>query len=161
MCVQLSHNKPRSKEYILYNIYRRPNEIAEDINTFAMKLSSFLVKVNNLNRPAYVHVCGDYNIEASKYIEIERNDPRSMQNFVRELEELNIYDRLETPLNTNPQENYDTFLNMVNIAKNTHLPKKVVRFNEKKHKKAKWLTNEILQSINTKDTQYKDVNKNK
>ena len=34
------------------------------------------------------------------------NNPRSMQNFVRELEELNIYDRLETPLNTNPQENY-------------------------------------------------------
>ena len=194
MCVQLSHNKPRSKKYILCNIYRRPNEIVEDINTFAMELSSFLVKVKNLNRPVYV--CGDYNIdllkvkinkhycryfdeiisngffpkitlptriadhsstlidniftnnidetgksgillnnisdhqiiftyienmsyimEVPKYIEIERNDPRSMQNFVRELEELNIYDQLETRLNTNPQENYATFLNMVNIAK--------------------------------------------
>ena len=194
MCVQLSHNKPRSKKYILCNIYRRLNEIVEDINTFAMELSSFLVKVKNLNRPAYV--CGDYNIdllkvkinkhycsyfdeiisngffpkitlptriadhsstlidniftnnidetgksgillnnisdhqiiftyienmsyimEVPKYMEIERNDPRSMQNFVRELEELNIYDRLETPLNINPQENYATFLNMVNIAK--------------------------------------------
>ena len=41
MCVQLSHNKPRSKEYILCNIYRRHNEIVEDINTFAMELSSF------------------------------------------------------------------------------------------------------------------------
>ena len=234
MCVQLSHNKPRSKKYILCNIYRRPNEIVEDINTFAMELSSFLVKVKNLNRPAYV--CGDYNIdllkvkinkhycsyfdeiisngffpkitlptriadhsstlidiiftnnidetgksgillnnisdhqiiftyienmsyitEVPKYIEIERTDPRSMQNFVRELEELNIYDRLETPLNTNPQENYATFLNMVNIAKNKHLPKKVVRFNKKKYKKAKWLTNGILKSINTKDTMYKTL----
>ena len=204
MCVQLSHNKPRSKEYILCNIYRRPNEMS----TYAMELSCFLVKVKILNRPAYV--CGDYNIdllkvkinkpycsyfdkiisngffkkitlptriadhystpidniftnnidetgkseillnnisdhqiiftyienmsyimEVPRYIEIERNDPRSMQNFVRELEELNIYDRLETPLNTNPQENYDTFLSMVNIAKNKHLPKKVVRFNKK------------------------------
>ena len=234
MCVQLSHNKPRSKKYILCNIYRRPNEIVEDINTFAMELSSFLVKVKNLNRPVYV--CGDYNIdllkvkinkhycryfdeiisngffpkitlptriadhsstlidniftnnidetgksgillnnisdhqiiftyienmsyimEVPKYIEIERNDPRSMQNFVRELEELNIYDQLETPLNTNPQENYATFLNMVNIAKNKHLPKKVVRFNKKKHKKTKWLTNAILKSINTKDTMYKTL----
>ena len=86
-----------------------------------------------------------YIMEAPKYIEIERNDPRSMQNFVRELEELNIYDRLETPLNTNPQENYATFLNMVNIAKNKHVPKNVVRFN----KKAKWLTNGILKSITT------------
>ena len=82
-------------------------------------------------------------MEVPKYIEIERNDPRSMQNFVRELEELNIYDQLETPLNTNPQENYATFLNMVNIAKNKHLPTKVVRFNKKKHKKTKWLTNAI------------------
>ena len=73
------------------------------------------------------------------------------------MEELNIYDQLETPLNTNPQENYATFLNMVNIAKNKHLPKKVVRFNKKKHKKAKWLTNAILKSINTKDTMYKTL----
>ena len=94
-------------------------------------------------------------MEVPKYIEIERNDPRSMQNFVRELEELNIYDQLETPLITNPQESYATFLNMVNIAKNKHLPKKVVRFNKKKHKKAKWLTNAILKSINTKYTMYK------
>ena len=49
-------------------------------------------------------------MEVPKYIEIERNDPRSMQNFVRELEEFNIYDRLKTALNTNPQKNYDTFL---------------------------------------------------
>ena len=98
-----------------------------------------------------------YIMEVPKYIEIERNDPRSMQNFVRELEELNIYDRLETPLNTNPQEKYATFLNMVNIAKNKHIPKKVVRFNKKKHKKAKWLTNGILKSINTKDTMYKTL----
>ena len=98
-----------------------------------------------------------YIMEVPKYIEIEQNDPRSMQNFARELEELNIYDRLETPLNTNPQENYPTFLNMVNIAKNKYLPKKVVRFNKKKHKKAKWLTNGILKSINTKDTMYKTL----
>ena len=74
-------------------------------------------------------------MEVPKYIEIERNDSRSMQNFVRELEELNIYDRLETPLNTNPQENYATFLNMVNIAKNKHLPKKVVRLTKRSTKK--------------------------
>ena len=43
------------------------------------------------------------------------------------------------------------------LQKNKHLPKKVVRFNKKKHKKAKWLTNGILKSINTKDTMYKTL----
>ena len=43
------------------------------------------------------------------------------------------------------------------MQKNKHLPKKVVRFNKKNHKKAKWLTNGILKSINTKDTMYKTL----
>ena len=38
-----------------------------------------------------------------------------------------------------------------------HLPKKVVRFNKKKHKKAKWLTSGTLKSINTKATMYKTL----
>ena len=38
-----------------------------------------------------------------------------------------------------------------------HLPNKVVRFNKKKHKKAKWLTSGTLKSINTKDTMYKTL----
>ena len=35
------------------------------------------------------------------------------------------------------------------------MPKKIVRFNKKKHNKAKWLTNGILKSIITKDKIYK------
>ena len=64
---------------------------------------------------------------------------------------INIYDQLQSALNTNPQENYDTFIKLLSSAKNKHLPKRIVRFNKKKHKKAKWLTNGILKSINTKD----------
>ena len=41
------------------------------------------------------------------------------------------------------------------MLKNKVLPKKIVRFNKKKHKKAKWLTNGILKSINIKDKMYK------
>ena len=70
------------------------------------------------------------------------------------MNELNIYDQLQSALNTNPQENYDTFIKLLSSAKNKHLPKRIVRFNKKKHKKAKWLTNGILKSINTKDKMY-------
>ena len=64
LCVQLSHQKPRSKQYILCNIYRTPNELVDDINTFTNELSSFLVKLKNLKHSAYL--CGDYNINLLK-----------------------------------------------------------------------------------------------
>ena len=236
LCVQLSHQKPRSKQYILCNIYRTPNELVDDINTFTNELSSFLVKLKNLKHSAYL--CGDYNIdllkvkinkhycnyfddvvsnglfpkitlptrlsdhsstlidniftnnmdetgtsgillnnisdhqmiftyvenvsyitEVPKFIEIEKSDDRSMHAFVNELNELNIYDQLQSAIDTNPQENYDTFIKLLSSAKNKHLPRRIVRFNKKKHKKAKWLTNGILKSINTKDKMYKKLMK--
>ena len=80
---------------------------------------------------------------------------RSMHNFVKELDEICIYEQLQPALDANPQENYDIFIKLVSSAKNKHLPKKIVRFNKKKHKKAKWLTNGILKSINIKDKMYK------
>ena len=48
LCVQLSHQKPRSKQYILCNIYRTPNEIVDDINTFTNILPYFIVKVKQI-----------------------------------------------------------------------------------------------------------------
>ena len=97
-----------------------------------------------------------YITEVPKFIEIEKSDDRSMHAFVNELNELNIYDQLQSAIDTNPQENYDTF---ISSAKNKHLPRRIVRFNKKKHKKAKWLTNGILKSINTKDKMYKKLMK--
>ena len=236
LCVQLSHQKPRSKQYILCNIYRTPNELVDDINTFTNELSSFLVKLKNLKHSAYL--CGDYNIdllkvkinkhycnyfddvvsngffpkitlptrlsdhsstlidniftnnmdetgtsgillnnisdhqmiftyvenvsyitEVPKFMEIEKSDDRSMHAFVNELNELNMYDQLQSAIDTNPQENYDTFIKLLSSAKNKHLPRRIVPFNKKKHKKAKWLTNGILKSINTKDKMYKKLMK--
>ena len=236
LCVQLSHQKPRSKQYILCNIYRTPNELVDDITTFTNELSSFLVKLKNLKHSAYL--CGDYNFdllkvkinkhycnyfddvvsngffpkitlptrlsdhsstlidniftnnmdetgtsgillnnisdhqmiftyvenvsyitEVPKFIEIEKSDDRSMHAFVNELNELNIYDQLQSVIDTNPQENYNTFIKLPSSAKNKHLPRRIVRFNKKKHKKAKWLTNGILKSINTKDKMYKKLMK--
>ena len=96
-----------------------------------------------------------YITEVPKFIEVERSEERSMHNFVKELDEICIYEQLQPALDANPQENYDIFIKLVTSAKNKHLPKKIVRFNKKKLKKAKWLTNGILKSINIKDKMYK------
>ena len=47
-----------------------------------------------------------------------------MQAFIAELENINIYDKLEQAIDSNPQENYNCFIALLNGTKNKHLPKK-------------------------------------
>ena len=51
--------------------------------------------------------------------------------------------------------NYELFSNLVNLAKEKHLPNKRVKYDKRKHKKSKWMTTALLNSINTKDRLYK------
>ena len=39
LCVILSHRKPKSKMYVQYNIYRKPNEIVNDLDN----IHSFII----------------------------------------------------------------------------------------------------------------------
>ena len=78
-----------------------------------------------------------YVTQAPKFVEIQTNDPESIQNFVNELDELNIYNHLQTAIDSSPDVNYHTILELLSTVKDKHLPKKMVKFNRKKHKKAK------------------------
>ena len=88
-----------------------------------------------------------YVTHVPKFVEIENNDHHSIQNFVHELEELNVYEKLHTSFDSRPEENYGILLKLLSTAKDKHLPTKIIKFNRKKHKKAKWMTNGILKSI--------------
>ena len=96
-----------------------------------------------------------YVTQAPKFVEIKTNDPQSIQNFVNELDELNIYNHLHIAIDSSPDVNYHTILKLLSTVKDKHLPKKMVKFNRKKHKKAKWMTNGKLKFINAKDKLYK------
>ena len=43
------------------------------------------------------------------------------------------------------------------MSKDKHLPMESVRYQKRKHKKSKWMTTGILNSINTKDGLYKTL----
>ena len=64
---------------------------------------------------------------------------------------------MHQPLDTNPNDNYEIFITHFQLAKNKHLPMKSVRYQKRKHKKSKWMTTGILNSINTKDRLYKTL----
>ena len=78
-----------------------------------------------------------YLTHVLKFVKIQNNDHQSIQNFVHDLEELNIYEKLHTSVDSRPEEKYGILLKLLSTAKDKHLPTKIVKFNRKKHKRAK------------------------
>ena len=98
-----------------------------------------------------------YLVKVNKFIEVETRDERSMNNFVNELKEANIYDQLDKQLTGDTNANYELFNSLLNTAREKHLPKKRIKYQKKLHKKSIWITNGILNSINKKDKLYKTL----
>ena len=90
-----------------------------------------------------------------QYVTIQTNDDASLNNFVTELRNMNITDSLNNNVNANPSKNYDTFIKLLQNAKDKHSPLRKIMFNKYKHKKNKWITRCILKSIKTKNKLYK------
>ena len=52
-----------------------------------------------------------YLVKVDKFIDIEKRDERSMNNFINELKSINIYDQLDKELTGDPNENYQLLSN--------------------------------------------------
>ena len=61
--------------------------------------------------------------------------------------------------NANPNESYLILQTAITDSMNTHLTKKVIKFNRKKHKRDPWMTYGILNSVNRKNLSYKKLMK--
>ena len=98
-----------------------------------------------------------YLVKVDKFIDIEKRDEKSMNNFINELKSLNIYDQLDKELTGDPNENYQLLSRRLDAAREKHMPRKRVKYKKKLHKKSKWITNGILRSINKKVKLYKTL----
>ena len=54
--------------------------------------------------------------------------------------------------------NYDIIFNDIVMAKDKHMPTKLVKFNKYKHNKSIWITQGILRSIQYRDKLYEQLN---
>ena len=87
-------------------------------------------------------------IETNQFIDgVNLTDKTSLiqanNNFIDELKSSNICEQLQDHVDSNPQDNYELFHRLLQNAKDKHLPKKRVRYDKKKHKSSKWMTNGI------------------
>ena len=91
---------------------------------------------------------------AHKYIEVELCNQDNIEKFIKEVSDANIYDHFNPALNTNPNYNYKIVSELLQTAKSRHIPKKVRKFNKRKHMKEKWMTRELLTEVVKKTKLY-------
>ena len=132
------------------------NILANNLDETENAISGLLI--NDLSDHKIIftfHQNNSYIDKVNKFINIEKRDDSSMNKFVDELTSLNICEKLDKQLTSDPNNNYEILSGLLKYAREKHLPKKTVKYQKKRHKKSKWISNGILKSINTKDRLYK------
>ena len=91
------------------------------------------------------------------YIEVETtNEKKTLGQFKNALTSTKIHAKMNHEVCANPNENYQILINILSKAKEIYMPKTTRRYNKRKDKKEKWMTNELLQQISKKIDMYVD-----
>ncbi len=94
------------------------------------------------------------------YIEVESVNQKTLNAFKNELVKQEVYGKLNTNDQTDPNHNCNILINTLVSIKNKHIPKKVRKFNTRKDKIQKWMTTELLELVNKKNDLYIDWKSN-
>ena len=92
-----------------------------------------------------------------KYIHVRKNTEASRRSFKSALAQTDFHTLLNQDLRSNPDDNYDKFHERLMNLKAECMPGKTIKFHKHKHKKSKWITNGILNSIKFRDSMYKEL----
>ena len=71
------------------------------------------------------------NNNPAKYIDIESNTNEKLDNFLIELQHIDLTTKLNQNPFSKPNKNYDTFINILTNIKQRVLPKTRFKFNKK------------------------------
>ena len=92
-----------------------------------------------------------------KYVYTQESSPTAIQNFIADVENRMKATHYNNDLFIDPNQNYNTFEEIISSCKEKHLPFKKKRFNKYKHKLSPWITSEILNMLKSRDHLYKDL----
>ena len=70
----------------------------------------------------------------------------SINNFKNEIANSDIYSKMNKDIDSDPNINYYIIHNILKSATKQHLAPKIVKFNKRRHKKSKWITQGIVKS---------------
>ena len=79
------------------------------------------------------------------------NPEKAMSDFLAELSQTDIYNKLNVNIDSDPDANYEILINSIQEIKQKHFPTRLVKFDRHKHKNNKWITYGIIKSIKYRD----------
>ena len=100
---------------LIDNIFTNDTEEKETAGILLNHLSDHQIIFTYIEKLSYIE-------KLLKFITTEKNNAASVQNFIREMDALNIYDELNQSIDGNPEEHYEVFLKFIKDVKDKCLP---------------------------------------
>ena len=126
-------------------------------------LSAYILNVHiSDHQPVILYTDDDLPHKKLKYITIKTNSEEAKKHFCSSFKSKNIMDLLDTNIYAiDPNENYEVLERTLKEVHTECFPERIVRFNDKKHKKIPWITTGILNSINRRNKLYRVLKQTK
>ena len=126
-------------------------------------LSAYILNVHiSDHQPVILFTDDDLPHKKLKYITIKTNSEEAKKHFCSSFKSKNIMDLLDGNIyDTDPNENYEVLERTLKEVHTECFPERIVRFNDKKHKKTPWITTGILNSINRRNKLYRVLKQTK
>ena len=118
-------------------------------------IAGIILKQFSDHLPCFICINNMHKKKIPKYINITPQTQEAMDNFCTEMKHINLLSKINTNPYSNPNNNYDIIHNCVTEIHKKYFPQKTVKYQKHKHKKSKWITNGIIQSIKNRDKMYK------
>ena len=99
------------------------------------------------------------NDHTPRYIKIQNTNKESINNFNQALASSELLQSLNDSPTQDPNINYSILHKTIQTTKSTFLPEKIIKFD--KHKKSKWITQSLINSITFRDNLHKKMRKTK
>ena len=91
-----------------------------------------------------------------KYVKVQNISSASIANFKNAIAKSDLLSQLDLNHNADPNQNYNILSSSLENAKNKHIPKKLQRFNRRKHFIEPWMNKNLLALVNKKNDKYRD-----
>ena len=126
-------------------------------------LSAYILNVHiSDHQPVILFTDDDLPHKKLKYITIKTNSEEAKKHFCSSFKSKNIMDLLDRNIyDTDPNENYEVLERTLKEVHTECFPERIVRFNDKKHKKTPWIITGILNSINRRNKLYRVLKQTK
>ena len=102
---------------LIHNIFTNDTKEKETDGILLNHLSDHQTIYTYIEKLSYIE-------KVPKFIIIEKNNAASIQNCIREMQTLNVYDELNKSIDSNPEHNYEVLLKSIKDVKEKMFTKK-------------------------------------